>query len=144
MTNSRPRRRGHKNANTRSAMVIKTLYHNILRYPLEQPILRNVCMWAQVQGLKESRLTIRGTGIRVLFLMRRFGQVSLYSPHRLISQTTTLWDRSFKAAEGPSTRPLVLSIITTSEWVGYATKRLNTSLGQRAERVPTNNQRGRG
>ena len=49
---------------------------------------------AQVQGLKESRLTIRRDGIGALSPLRRFGQVPSYSPYRLVSQSAILKERS--------------------------------------------------
>ena len=46
---------------------------------------RAVCTRAQVQGLKESRLTIRCDEDQGLSLLRRFRQIPLYSHHRLVS-----------------------------------------------------------
>ena len=45
---------------------------------------------AQVQGLMESRLTIRGDDDLDLTPLRRFGQVPSYSPHLLVSQSAML------------------------------------------------------
>ena len=53
-------------------------------------MLRAVCTRAQVQRLNESRLTIRGMGIRTLSPLRRFRQGPSYSPNRLVSQSATL------------------------------------------------------
>ena len=52
------------------------------------------CKRAQVQGLKESRLTIRGDDNQGLSPLRRFGQVPSYSPRSLVSQSETLCERS--------------------------------------------------
>ena len=49
---------------------------------------------AQVQGQKESRITIRGTSIGALSSLRTFEQVPSYSPQRLVSQIATFWERS--------------------------------------------------
>ena len=45
---------------------------------------------AQVQGLKESRLTIRGKEERALSSLRRFRKVPSCSPHRLVSQSAII------------------------------------------------------
>ena len=53
-------------------------------------------------------------GIRTLSPFRRFRQGPSYSPNRLVSQSATLKDDLYKAVEGPSTSPIVLSMITGS------------------------------
>ena len=71
----------------------------------------------QAQGLKESRLTIRGTRVRALSPLRRLGQVFRH----IHAVTTTLLVRvqrsrkdMWNAVEGPSTRYIVLSMNTGS------------------------------
>ena len=67
-------------------------------------MLRAVCTRAQVQRLNESRLTIRGMGIRTLSPLRSFWQGPSYSPNRLVG-VQCLRNDLYKAVKGPSTRP---------------------------------------
>ena len=80
-------------------------------------MLRAVCTRTQARGLKESCLTI-GTGIRTLSPLRGFRQGNLksYSPNGLV-RVQRLRNDLYKAVKGPSTRPLVLSIIAGSYWL---------------------------
>ena len=68
-------------------------------------MLRAVFTRSQVQGLNESRLTIRGDEDQGLSPLRRFWQVLSYSPRRLVSQSATLHERSAQNFDGPSTWP---------------------------------------
>ena len=56
-------------------------------------MLHTHCKRAQVQGLKESRLTIKGDENQGLSPLKRFAQVPSYSPRSLVSQSAALWER---------------------------------------------------
>ena len=79
---------------TQTCKVIKTVYQKYIKTSARVGYAPPVWKRAQVQGLKESRLTIRGTRIGALSHLRRFGQVSSYSPKRLVNQGAMLWERS--------------------------------------------------
>ena len=62
-------------------------------------MLRAFCTRAQVQRLKESRLTIRGDGDQDPVALRRFRQRPSYSPNRLVSQSATLQEWSVQGCK---------------------------------------------
>ena len=56
----------------------------------------------------------KGTKIRTLSPLWRFGQGPSYSRHRLVSQCAMLSKGLYKTVEGPSTRLIILSMINGS------------------------------
>ena len=77
-------------------------------------MLRANCTRAQVQRLKEFLLTITEDEDQGLVSSEEVWTSPLYSSQRLVSQSQRSRKDLYKAVEGPCTRPIVLSMITTS------------------------------
>ena len=75
-------------------------------------MLRADCMRAQVQRLKESRLTFRGDGDQDHVTSE--DKARHIVPTALLVRVQRLRNDLYKALEGPTTRPIVLSMITGS------------------------------
>ena len=99
-----------KHRYTRCDLYITDLY--ITNYSVYTGIKR-----VHVQGLKESGLTIRGDEDQGP-VSSEVCTRSVIQPNRIVSQSATLWKCVYQAVEleEPSTRPLVLSIVTESYW----------------------------
>ena len=71
-------------------------------------------MRAQVQRLKESRLTIRGDGDKDPVASGGLDKARHIVPTALLVRVQRLRNDLYKAVKGPSTRPIVLSMIIGS------------------------------
>ena len=91
--------------------IVKYIYiKNILRHPFNLAVLRAVCTRAQVKRMRESRLTITGDGDQDPVAYKARDIV----PTALLVREQCLRNDQYKAVEGPSTRPIVLSMISGS------------------------------
>ena len=113
-TKSQPKRRGHKNH-----------YTNILPYMIKvlcQKYMTSAKVGYAPPSVSESGskgwwnpyLQSEGTRIRTLSPLRKFGQSCHIVPTVLLVRVQCPRKDLYKAVEGPSTRPIVISMITES------------------------------
>ena len=77
-------------------------------------MLRQSGIKLRSKGWRSPDLQSRGMRIRVLSPLKRFTQVPSYSPRRLEIRVQCSTKDLHKAVEGPSTRPIVFSMIAGS------------------------------
>ena len=120
MTNSKPKRRGHKNHYT-NIVGGKIVYQKYIKTSSRVGYTPPICKRSQVQRPENSRLTVRGAKIRALSPLRRFEQTTSYSPTTVLVRLQCARKDLYKAVEGTkhkTYRPV------DDHWVILSTSRL--------------------
>ena len=112
MTISKPKRRGHKFITP--TLCDKNSISKIYRYPLGYAMLSPSGSKLGIKDWRSPNKQSEGTKIGALSPLRRFGQVPSYCPHRFVSHSAMLLERSISGCRTASTRPIVFSMITGS------------------------------